>query len=244
MGLFRQGRQVEDGAREVATGSAVAHPATPISNGDKSAEIVSTVAGHALVLVSQNQGPFVFAGFVDADHISATVIDPTVVLNTGDSCVPNSFSVRQPQNPSNRCASSPLRGLVRSTSSVTTLTPSLTSMMHTPKARMLLSRTSTYSRAIDPNCGSSHSGGDSGVPSLVQYVTDLHNVALQHPELALIVFDCKPDTNTPDLGLTLLTAIRTHLTFDIRLTSSFPSRASTGSPCSTISAVCWSLARG
>lgn len=31
------------------------------------------------------------------------------------------------------------------------------------------------------------------------------------------MFDCKPDTNTPDLGLTLLTAIRTHLTFDIPL---------------------------
>jgi PLAT/LH2 domain len=63
----------------------------------------------------------------------------------------------------------------------------------------------------------SHSGGDAGDPSLVQFLTDLHTVALQNPQLALIVFDCKPDTTTPSFGLELLNAIRTNLTFDIPL---------------------------
>jgi hypothetical protein len=62
-----------------------------------------------------------------------------------------------------------------------------------------------------------HNLGDSDDPTIVQYLTDLHDVALQHPELALVVFDCKPATTTPDLGLTLLTAIQSHLTYDIPL---------------------------
>lgn len=63
----------------------------------------------------------------------------------------------------------------------------------------------------------SHGKGSAGAPSLVKYLQDLHAVAVAHPELALIVFDCKPDSATPQHGATILAAIRTHLTFDTNL---------------------------
>ena len=63
----------------------------------------------------------------------------------------------------------------------------------------------------------SHGEGDSGAPSLVQFLTDLHQVAIDFPQLALVVFDCKPKVATAQHGLELLTAIRKHLTFDNQL---------------------------
>ncbi len=59
--------------------------------------------------------------------------------------------------------------------------------------------------------------GEAGTVSLQQYLTELHHVAVQDKRLALVVFDCKAKTATPEHGLTLLTAIRNLLTFDTGL---------------------------
>ena len=65
---------------------------------------------------------------------------------------------------------------------------------------------------LDPDLGDPASR-----PSLVQYLTELHAIALQRPELALVVLDCKPRVAAADLGAALLQTIRTHLTYDIPL---------------------------
>jgi glycerophosphoryl diester phosphodiesterase len=57
-------------------------------------------------------------------------------------------------------------------------------------------------------------GGDEDAPSLAVFLDQLHGVALQRPELALIVFDCKPKAATPELGDRLLQEIRSRLTCD------------------------------
>lgn len=58
----------------------------------------------------------------------------------------------------------------------------------------------------------SHGEGDAAAPTLVQYLTDLRAVALARPELALVVFDCKPGAVSPAFGAEILAAVRTHLT--------------------------------
>lgn len=63
----------------------------------------------------------------------------------------------------------------------------------------------------------SHGKGDANAPSLVQFLKDLHTVALAHPELSLIVFDCKPESVSAQNGLTILNAVRTHLTYDTNI---------------------------
>jgi glycerophosphoryl diester phosphodiesterase len=63
----------------------------------------------------------------------------------------------------------------------------------------------------------SHEEGDADAPSLSQFLMDLHDVAVNRPELALVVFDCKPKVATAQRGATLLHAIRTILTFDTNL---------------------------
>ncbi len=62
-------------------------------------------------------------------------------------------------------------------------------------------------------------GGGSGpsAPSLTDYLAALDQIARDRPELALVVFDCKPKAATADLGARLLQAIRTLLTFDTDL---------------------------
>ena len=60
----------------------------------------------------------------------------------------------------------------------------------------------------------SHGRGGSTAPDLPSFLGDLHETAAANPALALIVFDCKPPTATPEHGLALLTAIRLHLTHD------------------------------
>src|SRR6476659_9212975 len=42
----------------------------------------------------------------------------------------------------------------------------------------------------------SHSEGERGAPSLVQFLSSLHDVAIQRPALALVVFDCKEKVAT------------------------------------------------
>ena len=59
-----------------------------------------------------------------------------------------------------------------------------------------------------------HGTGGSSAPSLVSYLDGLHTLAAANPQLALVVFDCKQEATSPDHGFELLTAIRTHLTFD------------------------------
>jgi len=63
----------------------------------------------------------------------------------------------------------------------------------------------------------SHGEGGRAAPSLAQFLADLRIVAAERPALSLVVFDCKPKVATPDLGLALLNAVRTHLTRDTAL---------------------------
>ncbi len=63
----------------------------------------------------------------------------------------------------------------------------------------------------------SHGRGNPWAPTLEQYLRSLRDIALRYPNLSLVVFDCKPPTNTPDLGLVLLRSIRDYLTFDVPL---------------------------
>ena len=63
----------------------------------------------------------------------------------------------------------------------------------------------------------SDEGGDDDAPALGQFLDQLHQVALQRPELALVVFDCKPKVATPEHGARLLGEIRKRLTFDTAL---------------------------
>ncbi len=65
---------------------------------------------------------------------------------------------------------------------------------------------------LDPGEGSS-----SDAPPLDEFLTALHEIAVQRPELALVVFDCKPEVATPDRGAALMDAIRTRLTYDTNL---------------------------
>jgi hypothetical protein len=60
----------------------------------------------------------------------------------------------------------------------------------------------------------SHSEGDTGDPPLLKYLQDLHQVAHDNPQLAMVVFDCKPKVATAAHGIELLRAVREHLTFD------------------------------
>jgi glycerophosphoryl diester phosphodiesterase len=60
----------------------------------------------------------------------------------------------------------------------------------------------------------SHGPGDSSAPTLVAYLDAVHQLAIQNPHLALVVFDCKQEVTSPDHGFELLMAIRQHLTFD------------------------------
>ena len=60
-------------------------------------------------------------------------------------------------------------------------------------------------------------GGSPSAPSLERFLVDLHDIAVQRPELALVIFDCKPRVATAEHGVRLLNAIRTLLTFDIGL---------------------------
>jgi hypothetical protein len=60
----------------------------------------------------------------------------------------------------------------------------------------------------------SHGTGDSSAPTLVAYLDAVHELAVQNPQLALVVFDCKQEVTSPDHGFELLMAIRQHLTFD------------------------------
>jgi PLAT/LH2 domain len=194
-------------------------PETPIFNGDKSVEILNTVAGARVELyVSQNQGPFVFAGFADANNVSPTVIHPTMVLNTGDLVRAQQFlcdAISEPTKPVRVVPATgprPFYVVGHNPNTIAEVNHALSKGANAIEPDVNVFESNSSELCI------SHSGGDSGDPSLVQFLDDLHNVASQqNSPLALIVFDCKPDTNTADFGLTLLTAIRTHLTFDIPL---------------------------
>src|ERR1051326_4521379 len=62
-----------------------------------------------------------------------------------------------------------------------------------------------------------HEGAPASAPPLAEYLTQLHDIALQRPELSLVVLDCKPRTVTPEFGATLLQNIRTLLTHDTQI---------------------------
>ncbi len=70
-----------------------------------------------------------------------------------------------------------------------------------------------YADRPDYLCMSHVQGGPSD-PTLVEYLQGLHDVVLAHPELALVVFDCKEAVTTPERGVEILDAIRTYLTHD------------------------------
>jgi hypothetical protein len=54
----------------------------------------------------------------------------------------------------------------------------------------------------------------SDAPSLEDFLNDLHDIAVRRPELALVVFDVKPQAARPEYGPILLREIRTRLTHD------------------------------
>jgi len=60
-------------------------------------------------------------------------------------------------------------------------------------------------------------GGLPWAPSLESYLEELHDVALANPQLALVVFDCKPLAARDAHGVTLLNEIRKRLTHDTKL---------------------------
>jgi hypothetical protein len=55
------------------------------------------------------------------------------------------------------------------------------------------------------------SPGGAGAPRFEDFLGSLHDVANQRPELALVVFDCKPPAATPALGPVILSGIRRRL---------------------------------
>jgi hypothetical protein len=57
-------------------------------------------------------------------------------------------------------------------------------------------------------------GGDADAPSLEKFLDDLHRIIRDWPQLALVVFDCKPKVATAEHGATLLREIRNRLTYD------------------------------
>ena len=62
-----------------------------------------------------------------------------------------------------------------------------------------------------------HQGAGDSAPPLDGFLTELHDIALRNPQLALVVFDCKPRVATPELGAALLQKVRTLLTHDTQL---------------------------
>src|SRR5580704_4043143 len=47
---------------------------------------------------------------------------------------------------------------------------------------------------LDPD-----NGAPANAPLLSEYLTQLHDIAIRNPQLALVVLDCKPKTTTPEL---------------------------------------------
>jgi hypothetical protein len=84
--------------------------------------------------------------------------------------------------------------------------------------------------------------GNDDEPALVPFLQFLRQQADLYPQLSLVVFDCKPASNTPDHGVTLLNAIRQHLT-DASTSSSRSPRSQTRR-CSTRSPRCSAIASG
>jgi hypothetical protein len=73
-----------------------------------------------------------------------------------------------------------------------------------------------YSNAQGTLCVS-HGEGAASDPTLIDFLTQLHTIAVANPALSLIVFDCKPKTATAAHGTEILNAIRENLTFDTQL---------------------------
>src|ERR1039458_3439740 len=59
--------------------------------------------------------------------------------------------------------------------------------------------------------GSGAAGKNHSVP-LADFLHGLHELARTNPHFCLVYFDCKTLITSPAMGLTLLDAIRTHLT--------------------------------
>jgi len=53
--------------------------------------------------------------------------------------------------------------------------------------------------------------GSDNAPSLVEYLTELHSLANENPDFALVYFDCKPPAATAEHGAALIETIRTNL---------------------------------
>jgi glycerophosphoryl diester phosphodiesterase len=203
---------------EKLSGIPMPMPEAPIFDGDKTVEILNTLPGaHVELLVSRNFGPLVFAGSTDANNLSPAVIQTTIPLLAKDAVRAQQFLCQLRSDPSIPVTVIPATG--PRPFYVVGHNPNT---IHDVKAAL-----NEGANALEPDVNVfesnsselsvSHSGGDSGDLTLVQYLQALHTIAQQHPQLALIVFDCKPDTNTAAHGVTLLNAIRTHLTFDTPL---------------------------
>src|SRR5215472_4775405 len=53
--------------------------------------------------------------------------------------------------------------------------------------------------------------GSDDAPALVEYLAELHSLANENPDFALVYFDCKPPAATAEHGAALIETIRTNL---------------------------------
>jgi CheY-like chemotaxis protein len=192
-------------------------PVTPIFDADHFVEIDKTIPGALVELyVNQNNAGLKLAGAVVATNLGPTVIFQNTVLNVGDLVQVKQFLC------GDSAQSTPVR-----------VTPAFGArpfyiVGHNPNTiAEVKTALQQGANAMEPDVNVfssdgtklciSHGEGDAGAPTLVAYLKDLHTVAVQNPQLALIVFDCKTPAAKADFGLELLNAIRTNLTFDIPL---------------------------
>jgi hypothetical protein len=193
-------------------------PATPIYDGEKSVEILHTIAGARVdLLINQNkgQGPWTTIGTTEANNILPTEIGINITLNPGDLLRARQWLCSK--------SSIPEGGIVQVTSASGPRPFWL--IGHNPNTTgdvMLALNLGANAIEPDVNIGDngqmiiSHGSGGN-VVELIGYLKDLHTIALAHPQLSLVVFDTKPPSHSPENGLALLMAIREHLTFDLPL---------------------------
>jgi glycerophosphoryl diester phosphodiesterase len=58
---------------------------------------------------------------------------------------------------------------------------------------------------------------DDDAPSLGSFLAMVHDIAVSHPALAMVMLDVKPPASAPQHGQVLLDAVRTHLTQDLQM---------------------------
>ncbi|MEV0680155.1 PLAT/LH2 domain-containing protein [Actinosynnema sp. NPDC050436] len=190
--------------------------AAPIFDGDPSVRVDGVIPG-ALVELHVDKGfGFEVVGSLVANNLGPVEIHQDVVLAPGDVVVAEQFL----------CGTSVKSASVRVTPAFGRR-PFYILGHNTNTIAEVKTALAQGANALEPDVNVfsddegklciSHGEGDSSAPVLVDFLKDLHTIAVQNPQLALVVFDCKSTAATPDFGLELLDAIRANLTFDLPL---------------------------